>query len=625
MVLKTVTTFLTTIPLRKARKHDYENILMSVCIYILVMEMCERLCYYGLTGSLKVLLQSRFDYSSFQASALTNVLPAFVYLTPLLGGYVADEIWGRFKTIFLFGIVYIIGTSMMSYAVYPGRENKTLFMLGLFGLLSLGAGGIKANVVTLGGDQFDDSIKEHKEQKEKFFNYFYWMINIGAAISYGYLAQMATNGSGSISKQYGFFWSFTICTIALMLAIIAFLSASGRYILHPPSGGTMGKFFSVFRESLATAWQAWAVLIFAIIMGAGFVISVAAAFVQDDALNRQLAISGCVLAGAGVFAVGALTIDTEWVRGQSERDMALSREFWRVMPAIMCGTSFWVAYGQMSGNFYAQSCQMDLSVGGGTQLNAAVLNIADCIAIIVCIPFFDKILYPFIERCKGSRFTVMQKMGCGFIVACLSLVAAAIIEIERRKSGVPAYQSDSASYSNCAPTFPDADRNTCDENGEGFEGKGTCMSRLSVFWMLIPYFLIGVGECLISVQVYKICYNEVPEEMRSTAQAVNLFTTGLANAIAAGLTVAFQNDIPDDLNNGKLERPYYAIAAIQFLTFLLFIYAVRNFEYKNKEESGDFRALEDGEDQESKVKFLEDEGRERKDSQIAETTSDAEL
>ena len=67
--------------------------------------------------------------------------------------------------------------------------------------------------------------------------------------------------------------------------------------------------------------------------------------------------------------------------------------------------------------------------------------------------------------------------------------------------------------------------------------------------------------------------------MHSTAQAIHLFTLGLANAIAAGLTVAFSKDIPDDLNNGNLEFLYYSIAGFQVIAFFAFAFSVRNFKY----------------------------------------------
>eukprot|EP00472_Partenskyella_glossopodia_P008513 CAMPEP_0197538336 /NCGR_PEP_ID=MMETSP1318-20131121/59549_1 /TAXON_ID=552666 /ORGANISM="Partenskyella glossopodia, Strain RCC365" /LENGTH=605 /DNA_ID=CAMNT_0043096727 /DNA_START=234 /DNA_END=2051 /DNA_ORIENTATION=- len=594
------------------------------------MEMCERLCFYGLTGSIKVLFQSRFGYTSFQASALTNVLPSFVYLTPLMGGYIADEFWGRFKTITIFGSVYLLSVALMAFSVYPGYTSKNLFMLSCFGLLSLGTGGIKANVVTLGGDQFDDRNPAHKEQKEQFFNYFYWAINFGAMISFGYLAQMATNGSGAIPPEYGFFWSFVICGSALFIALCSFLGASGRYILNPAAGGTMGNFKRVFMVSLKHTWTAWFVLLGVILMCAGFVLSVAGAFIENDSLNKIIAVVGCVCASAGVLMTAVATINTDWVgytpefvEAQYEQleskatdpasasdsvneDIVNARDLWRVMPPVLCSTSFWVAYNQMSSNFYSQSCQMDLRVGG-SQLNAAILNIADCLTIMICIPLFDAFLYPFIERCKGSKFTLLQKMACGFLIGTVALVSAAVIEVYRKDSGVLDYTSDNASYSNCGPIYSDDNPNTCEEDANGFLGKKTCMSKMSVFWMAIPYCLIGIGECLISVQVYELCYSEIPLEMRSTAQAINLFTTSLASAIAAGLTIAWQSEIPDDLNNGYLEYMYYSIAGLQFVTFIFFVYATRNFEYKEAVTEGFHAVLEGGSADRKSLSYFEDE------------------
>jgi peptide/histidine transporter 3/4 len=144
---------------------------------------------------------------------------------------VADVHLGRFNTIVVFAMIYLLGTTLMAVASYPAFESNGLFMFALYGLVGLGSGGIKANVVTLGGDQFDISKPEEAEQMDRFFNYFYWMINIGALISYAYIAQLATNGSGAISAEDGFFVSFLICASALAIAVVAFVWARKRYIM----------------------------------------------------------------------------------------------------------------------------------------------------------------------------------------------------------------------------------------------------------------------------------------------------------------------------------------------------------------------------------------------------------
>ena len=127
---------------------------------------------------------------------MTTVLPAIVYVTPLLGGYIADTHWGSYKTILVFSLLYICGCALMSASAYPGVDSTWMFMLGLFGFVGLGSGGIKANVIVLGGDQFDITKPEEAAQQDAFFNYFYWSINLGALVSYGYLAQLAVTGSG---------------------------------------------------------------------------------------------------------------------------------------------------------------------------------------------------------------------------------------------------------------------------------------------------------------------------------------------------------------------------------------------------------------------------------------------
>lgn len=143
-----------------------QNILTQVCIFILIMELAERLCFYSFSGSITFFLRDNLGFSQAVASAQASVFNTLVYLTPLLGGFIADAYWGRYRTIAVFGTIYLLGTSLMAYAAHPAHLNKGLFMFAFFGLVSLGAGGIKSNVITMGGDQFNLDIPEESAQKE---------------------------------------------------------------------------------------------------------------------------------------------------------------------------------------------------------------------------------------------------------------------------------------------------------------------------------------------------------------------------------------------------------------------------------------------------------------------------
>jgi dipeptide/tripeptide permease len=159
------------------------------------------------------------------------------------------SISSRYRTIAVFGTFYFVGTGLMAAAAYPGHEDKDLFMFAFFGLVALGAGGIKSNgegvsklrslvletsrqaagtsgllqfyvhpsppstapplslfstqsqVVTMGGDQFNLEHPEESAQKDTYFIYFYWVINVGALFSYFVMAQVGEL-VGDLHKEY---------------------------------------------------------------------------------------------------------------------------------------------------------------------------------------------------------------------------------------------------------------------------------------------------------------------------------------------------------------------------------------------------------------------------------------
>ncbi|ETL35199.1 hypothetical protein L916_12642, partial [Phytophthora nicotianae] len=102
----------------EARPRKYKSVLFQVCSFILMMELAERLSYYGINQGLKNFMQ-KIGWSLVSASALKSTWTSICYLTPLFGAYLADERWGRFRTILTFGIWYCIGDFLVAIAAYP--------------------------------------------------------------------------------------------------------------------------------------------------------------------------------------------------------------------------------------------------------------------------------------------------------------------------------------------------------------------------------------------------------------------------------------------------------------------------------------------------------------------------
>ena len=124
--------------------------LINVTGYIIVMEFCERLAYYGLAGSLVLFFQTQLNLTNVDADIQYSAWAGACYVTPLLGGYVADSYWGRYKTILVFTVIYLIGLVLMIFGCIPGHVQSGLVYLALY-IIALGTGGIKPNVSTMGG------------------------------------------------------------------------------------------------------------------------------------------------------------------------------------------------------------------------------------------------------------------------------------------------------------------------------------------------------------------------------------------------------------------------------------------------------------------------------------------
>ena len=131
----------------QVRPRRFRSIILSVCVFILVTECCERVAYYGLTGSLPIYFHKELGLGKDFSTELSSLFSSFNYITPLAGAYLADAMWGRFKTILVFSIVYVMGMCTCVVSAYPSFLTndvsmvRIMFLLGLFETASLKVSG----------------------------------------------------------------------------------------------------------------------------------------------------------------------------------------------------------------------------------------------------------------------------------------------------------------------------------------------------------------------------------------------------------------------------------------------------------------------------------------------------
>src|SRR5881397_921008 len=133
--------------------------------YIIGNEGCERFSFYGMRNILTQFLVSSSLLSAAAAEvteaersgAAKEVFHTFVlgvYFFPLLGGWLADRVLGKYRTILYLSLAYCAGHACL--AIF--ESNRAGFFTGLF-LIALGSGGIKPCVAAFVGDQFDQTNK----------------------------------------------------------------------------------------------------------------------------------------------------------------------------------------------------------------------------------------------------------------------------------------------------------------------------------------------------------------------------------------------------------------------------------------------------------------------------------
>ncbi len=186
-------------------------------LYLLFgVEMWERFSYYGMRALLVLFLVSKadgFGWTKEEASHVFGWYTSLVYLTPLLGGYLADRFIGTHRCLITGGIVIAAGHVCLAFV------NQTSFFVGL-GLIIVGTGFFKSNVSTMVGQMYT----EGDRRRDAGFTIFYMGINTGA-----FFGQIVC-GAFQESPRFGFHWAFGAAAVGMLLGLAMYVSHKRRYL-----------------------------------------------------------------------------------------------------------------------------------------------------------------------------------------------------------------------------------------------------------------------------------------------------------------------------------------------------------------------------------------------------------
>lgn len=189
-------------------------------LYVLFFtEMWERFGYYLMLGIFSLYMLDNVEnggmgFSPGQKSDVYGTYLGLVYLTPFIGGLLADRVLGYRNAILIGGLLMAGG--YLGLAI-PGEQTFYISLL----LIILGNGFFKPNISALVGNLYND--EKYKANKDAGFNIFYMGINIGAFVCNFVAAYMRNN--------HGWGWAFAAAGVGMLIGVLIFLSGT-KHIKH---------------------------------------------------------------------------------------------------------------------------------------------------------------------------------------------------------------------------------------------------------------------------------------------------------------------------------------------------------------------------------------------------------
>ncbi|KAH0706765.1 hypothetical protein KY289_011841 [Solanum tuberosum] len=529
---------------------------------ILGTELSERICVMGISMNLVTYLVGDLHLpSSDSANIVTNFMGT-LNLLALLGGFLADAKLGRYATIAIFGCIAAVGVTLLTLAtsipsmkppvcdsrskghcIEASGQQLALLYAALY-TISLGCGGIKSSVSGFGSDQFDSSNPKENKAMIYFFNRFYFCITLGSLFAVTVLVY--------IQDYVGRGWGYGISAGTMVLAVAVLLGGTSLYRFKKPEGSPL----TIIWRVLILAWRKRK---FSHPSDPGFLNEYHNAKVPHTKMLRCLDKAAILddYAVANENRINSWIVST--VSQVEEVKMVL-----KLIPIWSTCILFWTVYSQMNTFSIEQATFMNRNVGK-FGIPAGSFSFFLFISILLFTSINERVTVPIARKITGNRqgLTSLQRVGIGLILSIVGMVAAAVVEKQRRENAIH------HNYS------------------------------ISAFWLVPQFFIVGAGEAFAYVGQLEFFIREAPEGMKSMSTGLFLSTLSMGFFISSLLVsivhkVTNGSWLKNNLNNGKLDYFYWMLAVLGVLNYFVFLVFSTRHQYKTQHLS---TTLEDSEEE----------------------------
>uniref|UniRef100_A0A0D9WAP4 Uncharacterized protein n=1 Tax=Leersia perrieri TaxID=77586 RepID=A0A0D9WAP4_9ORYZ len=528
-------------------------------------------------------LIKRYNMKQNTATDVANIFSGTSSFSPVVGAFAADALWGRFRTL-VFGIVAaFLGMVIVTLSATishlkppscgdvarqaagecagPSGIHLAVLYIGM-ALHVVAAAGFNPTSIPFGADQFDAANDNEGEEAAGLKRYYNWCYAVAMAASF-----VAFTFVPYVQDKVSWGLSFGIPTALMLVAFAVFLAGTPLYVHVPPEGSI----FSSVARVLVASCRKWSLKLphprdarqqEAHLYNPPFV-----AGGNGRVFKLPLTLQLTFFNKAAIIMTDADEIRPDGTPARpwslcSVQQVEEVKCLVKIIPVWISGLLSFIVSTELTNYTFLQALTMDLHIGssskGFTIPPVSIIAVYN-LTILLFVPVYDLLIARAAQRVTKVEggITVLQRQGVGVAISAVALVVAAVFERRRRGSAL--------------------------ENGG-------ITSPMSVFLLSPQLAVMGIAVAFNMIGQLEFYNTQFPDQMRTLANAAFYCAQGASNYMAT-LVVNIVNArtrrhgggqgwVPNDINAGKLDYFYYAMAVFAVVNLIYFLVCSYFYRYK---------------------------------------------
>ncbi|KAG5522031.1 hypothetical protein RHGRI_034292 [Rhododendron griersonianum] len=549
--------------------------------FILANEAFERVASFGLMPNMIIYLMTEYHVDMATGSNLLFLWSAATNFMPLIGAFMADSSVGRFPMIGFGCIVSLLGmallwlTTMIPHARPPPCNQTSsicispttlqlIFLCSSFGLMSIGAGGIRSSSLAFGADQLEKhNSRKNPRALESYFSWYYVSTTFSILVAMTCIVYLQDNLGWEIG--------FGVPVVLMFLSAALFFLASPFYIKLKAKSSLLTGMFQVIVASYKNRHLELSLerpdVLYNFRKGSMLVVPTEKLRFLDKACIIEDLEQDLTADGRASDPWSLCTVD------QVEELKALIK----VIP--LWSTGIMISASLTQNSFpVLQASSMNRHLTSNFEIPAASFGVFVMISLTLWIALYDRLIIPLASKIAGKpvHLSPKQRMGIGLFFSFTSMVVAAIVESIRRAMAVK----------------------------EGYSDDPHAVVAMSAFWLVPQHCLSGLAEGFNAVGQNEFYFSEFPRSMSSIASNLIFVGMSVGNLLASFIMSAV-NDfterggeegwISSNINKGHYDYYFWVLAGLSLVNVMYFWVCSRAYGPGVGERSS--RAWEEGDDQ----------------------------